>query len=258
FQVVGAQNAADAERLRNLGCGTDAVYITGNLKFDGARPDPVRRLDPEAILRQLGVPAGARVIVAGSTHDGEEAILAEQFQRLRKKFPDLFLILVPRHFERAKAVVADLNARGVKFQLRSEMTPETRRAAGEVDCLLVNTTGELKYFYEVATVVFVGKSLTAEGGQNPIEPAALGKALVFGPNMQNFRPVVATFRERDAVMQVADAMGVEAAFEELLGNPARREQLGRNAAAVVQENQGATQRTVDVILERLPEAIRKT
>ena len=109
------------------------------------------------------------------------------------RFPDLFLVLVPRHFERGKEVGRELEARGVKFAYRSEITAHTQLPAGEVECLLVNTTGELKYFYEHATVIFVGKSLTAEGGQNPIEPGALGKAMVFGPNMQNFADVARSF-----------------------------------------------------------------
>jgi 3-deoxy-D-manno-octulosonic-acid transferase len=120
-----------------------------------------------------------------------------------------------------------------------------------VDCLLVNTTGELKLFYECATVVFVGKSLTALGGQNPIEPAVLAKAIVFGPNMQNFSAIVASFlRERGAV-RVADAMELERELAELLNDAPRREQLGQNALKVVRENRGAVDRTVDMIVRHL-------
>ena len=118
---------------------------------------------------------GARLIVGGSTHAGEEAILAEQFLRLRARFPDLFLVLVPRHFERSREVGRELEARGVKFAYRSEIMTHTEFAPGEVDCLIVNTTGELKYFYEHATVIFVGKSLTAEGGQNPDRAGRAGQ-----------------------------------------------------------------------------------
>jgi 3-deoxy-D-manno-octulosonic-acid transferase len=120
-----------------------------------------------------------------------------------------------------------------------------------VDCLLVNTTGELLHFYEQATVIFVGKSLTSEGGQNPIEPGALGKAMVFGPNMQNFAEIVRGFLAQDAAVQVPDAAGLEAALEQLLGDAARRQQLGRNALRVVHENQGAIERTVEMIVKHL-------
>ena len=131
----------------------------------------------QELLRQLSVPQGARLLVGGSTHPGEEAILGEVFLRLRARFPDLFLVVVPRHFERGKEAGRDLSARGIKFVYRSEMSVNTRYKPNEVDCLLVNTTGELKYFYEHASAIFVGKSLTVEGGQNPIEPGALGKPM---------------------------------------------------------------------------------
>jgi 3-deoxy-D-manno-octulosonic-acid transferase len=208
-------------------------------------------IDVPAMLRQLGIAATAQVLVAGSTHDGEEALLAEQFLRLRSRFPELFLVLVPRHFERCKDVGRALTQRGVKFVYRSELSGSSKLASSDVQCLLVNTTGELKYFYEHADLVFVGKSLTAEGGQNPIEPGALGKAMVFGPNMQNFTEIVRSFLERDGAVQVRDAAQLEQSIADLLANPERREQLGRNAKAVVRENLGAIERTVDMIVSRL-------
>ena len=170
FAGVGAQNEADAEKLRRLGCRPEAIRVVGSLKFDAARLEEHRLLDVPALLHQLGVPAGARVLVAGSTHAGEEALLAEVYLRLRERFPDLFLVLVPRHFERGREVGRELQARGVRFAYRNELTASTQYPPDEIECLLVNTTGELRHFYEHATVIFVGKSLTAQGGQNPIEP----------------------------------------------------------------------------------------
>ncbi len=108
----------------------------------------------------------------------------------------------------------------MKFAYRSELTSRAEFEPGEIDCLLVNTTGELKYFYEHATVIFVGKSLTAEGGQNPIEPGALGKAMVFGPNMQNFAEVVRSFLEQNGAVQVRDAAELEKALGDLLADEA--------------------------------------
>jgi 3-deoxy-D-manno-octulosonic-acid transferase len=237
--------------MRELGFRAEGVRVVGNLKFDAAKPDTRRDLDARALLRQLGVAEDALVVVAGSTHAGEETILAERCARLRARFPSLFLVLVPRHFERARAVVAELESLGVKFAIRSEVKAETRFKPGEVDCLLVNTTGELKYFYECASVVFVGKSLTAEGGQNPIEPGALGRAMIFGPNMQNFAPIAAEFVAGQGAVQVADAAELERALGDLLGDAERRVRLGRAALAVVQRNQGATERTVAMILAGL-------
>ena len=249
FTGVGAQSEADAVRLREIGCRPEAIHIVGSLKFDAAKQAGPRKLDVGALLAQLGVAAHAPILVGGSTHAGEEALLADIFLRLRTRFPELFLIIVPRHFERSRDVGRELAARGVTFALRSKLKGDTQFAPGEVNGLLVNTTGELRYFYERATVVFVGKSLTAVGGQNPIEPAALGKAVVCGPNMQNFADVVDLFRARDAVVQVPDAGALETALAELLASPARREQLGGNAFQVVHENLGAVDRTVAMILK---------
>jgi 3-deoxy-D-manno-octulosonic-acid transferase len=248
---VGAQNEADAARLREVGCRPEAVRVVGNLKFDAAKLEERRTLDVSAMLRQLGVPADAPVLVAGSTHDGEEIILAEMAKRLRVKFPKLFLVLVPRHFERCREIGQKLRAHDVKFFWRSEFSQKTNLAAGGVECLLVNTTGELRLFYEHATVVFVGKSLTAMGGQNPIEPGALGKAMVFGPNMQNFADVTRSFLAQNAAVQVRDPETLETAVAGLLADENRRAELGRNALKVVAENLGAVDRTVEIILTQL-------
>lgn len=251
FAGVGAQNEADAVRLRALGCRPEAIQIVGNLKFDAARLDEHRLLNVPALFRQLAVPPGARVLVGGSTHPGEEAILAEQFCRLRARFPDLFLVLVPRHFERSQEVGRELRARGIKFVFRSEIMSHSEFQPGEIDCLLVNTTGELKYFYEHATVIFIGKSLAAQGGQNPIEPGAMGKAMVFGPNMQNFEEVVRRFLAQNGAVQARDAAELEKVLGELLADERRCEDLGRNALKVVHQNLGAIDRTVDMIVKHL-------
>lgn len=251
FAGVGAQNEADAARLVELGCRPANVRVVGSLKFDAARLDERRLLDVPALLRQVGIDPQAPLLVGGSTHAGEEALLAELCARLRARCPGLVLILVPRHFERGREVGRELEARKVRFMYRREITASTQLPPGGLDCLLVNTTGELRYFYEHATVIFVGKSLTAEGGQNPIEPGALGKAMVFGPNMQNFKAIAESFVTNDAAVQVRDAAELESAIARLLADPARREQLGRNALKVVRQNTGALERTVDMIVPHL-------
>jgi 3-deoxy-D-manno-octulosonic-acid transferase len=251
FAGVGCQNEEDAARLRKLGCQPEAVRVVGNLKFDAAKLDERRTLDVDELLRQLGVPPDAPVLVGGSTHDGEEAMLAEVTQRLRSRFPKLFLVLVPRHFERSNEVGRQLRERGVNFVYRNLVGADTQLAAGQAECLLVNTTGELRFFYERATVVFVGKSMTATGGQNPIEPAAYGRAMVFGPNMQNFADIARTFVSQNGAVQAPDAPALEKAIGDLLADDNRRVELGRNALRVVRENFGALDRTVEMILEKL-------
>jgi len=251
FGCVGCQNEEDARRLLAVGCRPEAVKVMGNLKFDAAKLDERRTLDVPAMLLQLGVAPESLILVAGSTHAGEEMVLANLARRLRSRFLNLFLILVPRHAERCREVGRQLRAQGVKFIYRNEITPDTRHQPGELDCLLVNTTGELKFFYEQATVVFVGKSLLASGGQNPIEPGLLGKAMVFGPNMQNFADITRNFVKQNGAIQVRDAAGLEQAIARLLADETLRAETGRQACRVVRENQGAILRTVDMIVKEL-------
>lgn len=252
FAGVGAQSPRDAERLVQLGCRPEAVQVFGSLKFDAARVEERRLLDVRALLRQVGVPDEAPILLGGSTHPGEEGILADLFQRLKPQFPDLFLVLVPRHFERGREVGRELETRDLKFMYRREMTRRTSLPERSLDALVVNTTGELKYFYEEATVIFVGKSLTVPGGQNPIEPGALGKAMVFGPNMQNFAAIAAAFVQAEAAVQVANAPELETAVSALLADEPRRRALGERALRVVKANTGALEQTVQMIVDALP------
>ncbi|MGA2247521.1 MAG: 3-deoxy-D-manno-octulosonic acid transferase [Verrucomicrobiota bacterium] len=251
FAGVSCQNEEDARRLRDVGCRPESVRVVGNLKFDAAGLTENRELNVRSLLRQIAVPEDALILVAGSTHEGEELLLADIAARLRKKFPSLFLILVPRHFERCSDLSQKLKARGIKFILRNAIFPNTQLGPGEVDCLLVNTTGELKFFYEPASVVFVGKSLKAVGGQNPIEPAASGKPVVFGPHMENFKDIVRLFLTREAAVQVKNAQELERTLSALLENQNRRSELGQRARAVVAQNLGSIERTVDMIVPEL-------
>jgi 3-deoxy-D-manno-octulosonic-acid transferase len=151
FTGVGAQNEADAARLLRLGCRPEAIQIVGSLKYDAAKLEERRLVDVPEMFRKLGVPPGARVLVGGSTHAGEELLLAQCYLRLRARFPDLFLVLVPRHFERSREVGRELESLGIRYVFRNEISLSTQHARGTVDCLLVNSTGELKNFYEQAT-----------------------------------------------------------------------------------------------------------
>ena len=251
FAGVGCQNEDDARRLRALGCRPDTIRVVGNMKFDAAKIEERRLLDVQRLLQQLGLPANTRLLVAGSTHAGEESIIAEVFLRLRQRFPELFLVLVPRHFERGKEVGRELAARKVRFIYRSEVTAHYRMQNRPLDCLLVNTTGELKYFYEHAAAVFVGKSLTAEGGQNPIEPGTLGCPIVFGPNMQNFEAIAQSLVARQGARMIRDATELETVLAEILADADLAAEMGRNARAVIRENLGAVERTVEMITEAL-------
>ena len=247
LHAAGVHNETDAERLAELGCDRKAIIVTGNMKFDGTVTTDADTIDARALLREIGVPDEAPVFVAGSTFEGEEELLCKMLPHWRKEHPDLFLVLVPRHFERASAVLENLKPLNLRIRRRTAMNA----GAEKPDVLLVDTTGELKAFYEVATLVFVGKSLTAQGGQNPIEPAALGRPMVFGPFMQNFKPVVQSLLEAEAAIQVKDETELARQVSVLLGNPEQLAALGTAARAVVEGNKGATQRTSDLIGQTL-------
>jgi 3-deoxy-D-manno-octulosonic-acid transferase len=136
----------------------------------------------------------------------------------------------------------------LKYVYRSEVSFAATPEPGSSDCLLVNSTGELRQFYPHATVVFVGKSLAGRGGQNPIEPAEAGRAIVFGPHMQNFPDIAARLVEAEAAIQVEDEKGLEATFDRLFADESLRSRLGANASKVVETNRGALGRTVEMLL----------
>ena len=251
FAGVGAQDEADKQRLIKLGFRPEVVRVVGNLKFDAAQLSEKPAVSVESLYRRIGVDETSIILVAGSTHDGEEAFLIDAYMRLRQKFPNLFLTLVPRHFERSRDVGREVENRKLRLIYRTDISATTHFKKGDIDCLVVNTTGELRHFYEAATVIFVGKSLFGEGGQNPIEPGALGKAMVFGPNMQNFEAIARAFITARGARQEPTPAAVEKALEELLASPELREELGQNALAVVSQNRGSIDRTIDMVLEQV-------
>jgi len=244
---VGVQNANDMDRIVKLGSDIKAVEVVGNMKFDGSQIPEGRGTNVRGLLDQLKIPAGVPVLIGGSTFEGEEKILCDLLPRWRKAAPSLLLVLVPRHCERSSKLLEQLASTGLKIALRTRL--ET--APEKPDVLLVDTTGELASFYEVATLVFIGKSLTAQGGQNPIEPAALGKPVIFGPFMQNFRESVDLLLKVKGAVLVADEFELAGIIDELLKNSDQRSTLGSAARSVVEANKGATQRTARMLGQTL-------
>ncbi|MCC7374353.1 MAG: hypothetical protein IT581_06840 [Verrucomicrobiales bacterium] len=249
--AISTQNEPDAQRLADLGCQAESLHAVGSLKFESVPASDQRPLDIPRLLAHADCPDDALILLGGSTHDGEEAVLAEIFGRLRKKHPRLFLVLVPRHFERSKSVGSQLDRRGLRFVYRSEVNFGSKPKPGSNDCLLVNSTGELRHFYPHASIVFIGKSLVGQGGQNPIEAATAKRPIIFGPHMQNFRDIAQRFVDANAARQVQDTEDLERTLDELLSDDARRAALGARALQVVESNRGALDRTVHMILESL-------
>jgi 3-deoxy-D-manno-octulosonic-acid transferase len=251
LDLLCVQEPADAKRWQALGVDRRKILCTGSIKFDDQREESRIRRNFRHILAELGVSEFAPVLLAGSTHPGEERLIGEIVVRLRRDFPNLFYIVVPRHAERWKEVREQLRQSELRIALRvgEEQVPTNP------DTLLVNTTGELRDWYDQATIVFIGKSLTAHGGQNPAEAVAAGKAIVFGPHMENFSSLAAQLVREEGAFQVADATELEQRFRELISDPDKRAALAANAARCLEAHRGAAERTC-MALEQFESLIR--
>jgi 3-deoxy-D-manno-octulosonic-acid transferase len=164
----------DAERWKNLGAPPSQIYALGNIKYDVFN-QPILSREARRLI-EIKIDPTRPILFGGSTHRGEEQILADVFCTVRPEFSNLLLVLAPRHVERANEVASELRKRGLRSirQTATGSTPE------ELDCLLIDTTGELPGWYNIATIVFIGKSLTAHGGQNPVEAISAQKPVIFG------------------------------------------------------------------------------
>ncbi|MEO7934229.1 MAG: glycosyltransferase N-terminal domain-containing protein [Chthoniobacterales bacterium] len=234
---VFVQEPEEKITWETLGARVGAIHCCGAIKYDEP-PAPIKkRAEFQSILETLGATESSSILLAGSTFPGEELILARTYLKLRESFPDLFLILVPRHVERTPEILLEL----------ASLPLEVARRTGpkKADVLLVDTTGELRDWYAFATVVFIGKSLASTGGQNPVEPALLGKPVVFGPHMENFAPIVRQWLATDAALQVADESELAIQVERLLGNSELRQSFAAKAIASISAHFGATRRVVE-------------
>jgi 3-deoxy-D-manno-octulosonic-acid transferase len=243
LDLVCVPEQRDVERWAALGVPQNRIEVTGSIKFD---PDVQTQGHTVAASVLDAFNLDSSVLFGGSTHRGEEEILARVFLRLRKQFPSLRLFIAPRHVERLQEIRAQLGALPLRVTLASKAPIG---GAANADCVLLDTTGELQRWYGIATVVFIGKSLTAHGGQNPVEPILAGKPVLFGPHMENFATLTKTLVSNNAAMQVKDSDTLERAIAELLRDSEARQRLVQNAHAVLSEHQGATTRAAALIHE---------
>ncbi len=234
FDYCTAQSEASAQRLRAL--GADPVEYLGNLKFS-ADPLPV---DAQVLAGMEQQMAGRPLWLAASTHDGEEAVVADAHARLQQTFPDLLTIIVPRHPDRGNEVAAMLAVRGLDVATRSRGDVITAKT----EIYLADTIGELGLFYRLARIVCVGGSFADKGGQNPIEAARLGCVILHGPHMENFADVITAFEENAATEEVADAVELARAVSTYFADDPRAELMVNNAAAVVTRGQETLDKTV--------------
>ena len=241
LDLVCVPEAEDVERWSALGVIPDRITHTGSIKYDPEEPAPNRS---RSIVEEGQ--AQRPVLLGGSTHPGEEEILARVFLELRSQFPDLLLFLAPRHVERVAQLRKQLESMSLRVRLCSELDGNL---AASAEVLLLDRTGDLRSWYPLGSVVFVGKSLAAAGGQNPVEPITAGKPVIFGPHMENFASLAAELIRNHGGIEVRDQDSMAAAVADLLKDSGRRVQLVENARRVIDHHRGATMRTAELVLQ---------
>jgi len=270
LSLVCAQEQVYADRFIHAGVPHDRVRVTGTMKFDTAQI-ATRIAAASEIATSVGLkPGSEKIIVCGSTGPEEEKIVLDAYAELLRANPGLRLVLVPRKPERFDEVAELITSRGYQVIRRSKVRNDAARVGpaegGTPVIILGDTMGELRAFYSLADVVFVGRTLVDLGasqhGSDMIEPAALGKPVIVGPYTGNFTEVMNRFREAGAIIEIRpDAQAppskaLQDAIAQLLASPTRRSELGQKAQEVVRANQGATARNVEAILGFLPAAQR--
>ncbi len=247
------QSELDAERIRSLGVERDRIKVLGNFKFDTNPPSAI----PEWAERISGP-----VLIAGSTHEGEEELIISVYRELKKDFFDLNLIIAPRHPERFQGVEDLLRSKGLSFIKRSEfrtsnpITPPLEKVGGggfsepqflKGEIILLDTVGELSAVYGMSDIAIIGKSYKGYGGQNPLEPAYWGKAIVCGPHMENF-PFIRDFYSQGASLE-ANEESLYSALRELLYSPEKVRKMGDKAKEIYMKNSGAVEKAMKVLTQ---------
>lgn len=241
LDFVLAQTQEDAERFESAGVPQAQIEVLGNMKYDNVSLEGARGDLNQELRAKWGLSEKDRVWVAGSTHAGEEKILARVFLKILQKYPDLKLVLAPRHVERSRDVAGLLN----KMGLETAFTSGPRVENDSFKVLILDQLGVLKEVYAMADAVFVGGSMVPKrGGQNPIEPAVFRKAIVHGPHVFNFERVYQILDEEGGAMLAMDESELALALERILGSPAENERLGKNAYQAVVSLRGATEKHV--------------
>ena len=240
----GMQGEEYADRIRQLGVDDRRVMTLGNFKFDTKPPSELPLWTKEL---------QGQVIVAGSTFEGEEELMTNVYLKLREDFPDLNLIIAPRHPERFKPVEEMLKSKGVLFVKRSGIdslkSQNVERGTLNGFIVLLDTVGELSSVYGISDIAVIGKSFRGHGGQNPLEPAYWGKPVICGPHMENF-PIIEEFFREGAAIQVAEE-DLLIKLKDLLLSPEKSKAIGSKARMLYDKNAGAVEKAMEIIEKRI-------
>jgi len=253
IDLVFAQDPTDVTRLSQAGFAPETIFDLGSLKYDVAALDISTDNGVSAWWDRTGWTGDQLILLGGSTHPGEEEVLARIYRDLREEWPELRLVLAPRHAERGAAIRDMCDRMGLRAVTRTQLAAATAplRNGSAPDVLIVNSTGELRSLYKRVTLAFVGKSLRGQGGQNFIEAARVSTPIVIGPNMQNFEVITREFLSRQAVVQVSDEFELANCLHDLFASDKLRRELGDRARATVEAKLNAAQRTAEVLVRSL-------
>ncbi|MDA3925036.1 MAG: 3-deoxy-D-manno-octulosonic acid transferase [Kiritimatiellae bacterium] len=252
FTLIMAQSDLDKRRLVAAGADESCIDVCGSFKFDVAQRDAKKESELRGWLDSHGVTEDKLVLLGGSTWPGEDFILINTYRELAEKYPQLRLVIVPRHFEKADDVEKNIIKSGLVCvrKSRGDSSPENNYG-GAAPVLLADTTGELMGFYGLSQIVFVGKSLYEHGAQNMIEPCLCGASVIVGSHTENFRPVMCDLLDADGIIQIlVDDMLLDE-VEELLNNDEKRLTLGARASQAVVNRKGVVERCAAKMLKAI-------
>lgn len=244
------QSSIDAQYIIKLGADPQRVMVTGNTKYDQTYTD-VSEEEQKLLISQYGFAGQGPIIIAGSTHKGEEESLFASFGKIRNRFPQACLVIAPRDIQRADELVSMAAASGHRAVKRSKLEKEN---AGGHNTVILDTIGELGRVYSIADVVFVGGSLIPQGGHNILEPAAHGKPIVVGPHMFNFKDIYALLSDRKACITAKDPALLTDKLLAVLENKELSETMSKNARAIIEENRGAAHKNTLQLKQLLEKA----
>lgn len=239
------QTSRDKERLMRLGVRGDKIKVTGNMKFDAAKIC-AKIQGPDDLRAQMDFYPGDKILVAGSTHPGEDEIILGAYKDLLSEIPGLKLIIAPRHPERSREISKIASRFGFQSVMASDF-PFKCDGSSASPVFIIDIIGSLFNFYSIADIVFVGGSLVKKGGQNILEPASLGKPVIFGPFMFNFRDIADLFLSNDAAVMVRGQQELKTSIAYFLNNIPRAVEIGERAKQLILQNQGATGKTIEWI-----------
>jgi 3-deoxy-D-manno-octulosonic-acid transferase len=238
------QSDRDAERIISLGADPKSVHCTGNIKFDQPLPTSI---EGKVSRASLGIAEHAPLIVAGSTHPGEEEMLVEAYTRIIERYPAARLLLAPRHIERAEAVEAMIRDRGLTARRRSTWTHQSEEEGTATQVVVLDSRGELALVYQEATIAFVGGTLIPIGGHNLLEPAFWAKPVLFGPYTDHCVEIANLLVQAGGGRRVTQVEDLTQLLIQLLDRPEMRSEMGQAAQSVVRQNQGALHKTIEAI-----------